>query len=99
MSEENVEQVAQPEAGGTMLETPAEVAQGGSGNDFLSTIPEELRDHPSLSPIKDVENLARSYVNAQRLIGADKIPMPVNPTEEDLDRIYSKLGTPESPDK
>ena len=96
MSEENVEQVAQPEAGGTMLETPAEVAQGGSGNDFLSTIPEELRDHPSLSPIKDVENLARSYVNAQKLIGADKIPMPVNPTDEDLDRIYGRLGRPET---
>jgi hypothetical protein len=96
MSEENVEQVAQPEAGGTMLETPAEVAQGGSGNDFLNTIPEELRDHPSLSPIKDVENLARSYVNAQKLIGADKIPMPVNPTDEDLDRIYGRLGRPET---
>jgi hypothetical protein len=45
-----------------------------------------------------VENLARSYVNAQRLIGADKIPMPVNPSDEDLDRIYNRLGRPESPD-
>ena len=98
MSEENFEQVAQPEAGGTVLETPAEVAQGGSGNDFLSTIPEDLRDHPSLSPIKDVGNLARSYVNAQKLIGADKIPMPVNPTDEDLDRIYGRLGRPETPE-
>jgi len=94
MSEEAVEQVAQPE--GSLLETPAEVAQGGSGNDFLSTIPEDLRDHPSLGPIKDVENLARSYVNAQRLIGADKLPMPVNPTTEDLDNIYSRLGRPEN---
>lgn len=96
------EQAIQPEvteAVPATLATPAEVAQGGSGNDFLNSIPEDLRQHPSLSPIKDVENLARSYVNAQRLIGADKIPMPVNPTEEDLDRIYSKLGTPESPDK
>lgn len=96
MSEEAVEQVAQPE--GSLLETPAEVAQGGSGNDFLSTIPEELRDHPSLGPIKDVENLARSYVNAQRLIGADKLPIPANPTTEDLDNIYSRLGRPESAD-
>lgn len=98
MSEENVEQVAQPEGAGTVLETPAEVAQGGSGNDFLGSIPEDLRDHPSLSPIKDVENLARSYVNAQKLIGADKIPLPVNPTDEDLDRIYDRLGRPESPE-
>jgi uncharacterized protein YoaH (UPF0181 family) len=96
MSEEAIEQVAQSEP--TVLETPAEVAQGGSGNDFLQMVPEELREHPSLSPIKDVENLARSYVNAQRLIGADKIPVPVNPTDEDLDNIYNRLGRPESVD-
>jgi len=95
MSEGNIEQVAQQEA---PLQTPAEVASGGSGNDFLQMIPEELRQDPSLTPIKDVENLARSYVNAQKLIGADKIPMPVNPTDEDLDRIYGRLGRPESPE-
>lgn len=97
MSLENAEQVAQPEAA-TMMETPSEVASGGSGNEFLSMIPEEIRGHPSISPIKDVENLARSYVNAQRLIGADKIPMPANPTEEDLDRIYDRLGRPSTPE-
>jgi hypothetical protein len=96
------EQAIQPEvteAAPATLATPAEVAQGGSGNDFLNLIPEDIRQHPSLSPIKDVENLARSYVNAQRLIGADKVPMPVNPTDEDLDRIYDRLGRPKSPDK
>ena len=96
MSLENAEQVAQPEAA-SMMETPSEVASGGSGNEFLNMIPEELRQHPSISPIKDVENLARSYVNAQRLIGADKIAVPVNPTDEDLDRIYDRLGRPETP--
>ena len=96
MSEQVAEQVAesvQP----SLLETPAQVAQGGSGNSFMEMIPEELREHPSLSPIKDVGNLARSYVNAQRLIGSDKVPLPKNPTEEDLDNIYSRLGTPETP--
>ena len=95
MSEQVAEQVAesvQP----SLLETPAEVAQGGSGNSFMEMIPEELREHPSLSPIKDVGNLARSYVNAQRLIGSDKVPLPKNPTEEDLDNIYSRLGRPET---
>ena len=96
MSLENAEQVAQPEVA-PVMETPSEVASGGSGNEFLNMIPEELREHPSISPIKDVENLARSYVNAQRLIGADKIAVPVNPTDEDLDRIYDRLGRPETP--
>lgn len=96
MSEQVAEQVAQPDA--APLETPAEVAQGGSGNDFLNMIPEDIREHPSFGPIKDVENLARSYVNAQRLIGSEKIPMPVNPTDEDLDNIYNRLGRPEAPE-
>ena len=98
MSEQVAEQVAQPEVAPSVLETPAEVAQGGSGNSFMEMIPEDLREHPSLSPIKDVGNLARSFVNAQKLIGADKIPFPTNPTEEDLSNIYSRLGRPETPE-
>ena len=98
MSEQVAEQVAQPEVAPSVLETPAEVAQGGSGNGFMEMIPEDLREHPSLSPIKDVGNLARSFVNAQKLIGADKIPFPTNPTEEDLSNIYSRLGRPETPE-
>ena len=98
MSEQVAEQVAQPEATPSVMETPAEVAQGGSGNGFMEMIPEDLREHPSLSPIKDVGNLARSFVNAQKLIGADKIPFPTNPTEEDLSNIYSRLGRPETPE-
>jgi len=96
MSEVAVEQVDQPQS--TLLETPAEVAQGGSGNDFLNMIPEDLREHPSLSPIKDVGNLAKSYINAQQLIGADKLPAPKNPSEEQLSAIYNYLGKPESAD-
>ena len=78
MSEQVAEQVAQPDA--APIETAAEVAQGGSGNDFLTMIPEDIREHPCFGPIKDGENLARSYVNAQRLIGSEKIPLPINPT-------------------
>ena len=97
MEEQIVEQVDQPTT--TVLETPAEVAQGGSGNDFLNQLPEELRSHPSLSPIKDVGNLAKSYVNAQQLIGADKLAAPKNPSEEQLGKIHQYLGVPETSDK
>ena len=97
MSLENAEQVAQPEATpAPAVETPAEVASGGSGNEFLNMIPEDLREHPSLSPIKDVPNLARSYVNQSKLLGADKLPLLANPTDEDLDRIADRLGRPEA---
>jgi len=80
------------------VETPAEVASGsGSRSEFLQQLPEEIRDHPSLQSINDVGNLGLSYVNAQRLIGADKIPLPKNPTEDDLNNIYTRLGKPEQP--
>ena len=80
------------------VETPAEVASGsGSRSEFLQQLPEEIRDHPSLQSINDVGNLGLSFVNAQRLIGADKIPLPKNPTEDDLNNIYTKLGKPEQP--
>ena len=80
------------------VETPAEVASGsGSRSEFLQQLPEEIRDHPSLQSINDVGNLGLSFVNAQRLIGADKIPLPKNPTEDDLSNIYSRLGRPDEP--
>ena len=80
------------------VKTPAEVASGsGSRSEFLQQLPEEIRDHPSLQSINDVGNLGLSFVNAQRLIGADKIPLPKNPTEDDLSNIYSKLGRPDEP--
>ena len=80
------------------VETPAEVASGsGSRSEFLQQLPEEIRDHPRLQSINDVGNLGLSFVNAQRLIGADKIPLPKNPTEDDLSNIYSKLGRPDEP--
>tara|TARA_R100001510_G_scaffold57150_1_gene64323 strand:+ start:1371 stop:2249 length:879 start_codon:yes stop_codon:yes gene_type:complete len=103
---EATEQAIQPEstdelpaaAQAPVVQTPAEVVSGsGSRTEFLQQLPEEIRDHPSLSSINDVSNLGLSFVNAQRLIGADKLPLPKNPTEEDLNKIYNRLGRPESP--
>ena len=44
--------------------------------DWKANLPEDIRNDTSLAPIKDIEGLAKSYVNAQKLIGRDKIPMP-----------------------
>ena len=97
---ETEQQAIQPEQTQASLpiETPAEAASGsGSRSEFLQQLPEQIRDHPSLQSINDVGNLGLSFVNAQRLIGADKLPLPKNPTEEDLSNIYSKLGRPDEP--
>jgi len=58
-------------------------------------LPEEFRADPSLASIKDIPNLTKAFINAQKLIGKDKIPVPdQHATEEDWQNIFDKLGRP-----
>ena len=66
---------------------------------FLDTLPEDLRGDPSLRNFTDAAGLAKSYVHAQRMIGADKIALPGKAaTEDDWRPIWSKLGAPDNPE-
>lgn len=68
-------------------------------NDFRNQIPEEFREHTALQDIKDMRGLVSSYINAQQLVGRDKIPLPgKDATDEDWNNVFAKLGRPESPD-
>ena len=65
---------------------------------FLDSLPEDLRVEPSLRNFTDPASLAKSYVHAQRMIGADKIPLPgKTATDEDWSNVWSKLGRPQAP--
>jgi hypothetical protein len=62
-------------------------------------LPTDLKTIPSLEKFKDETemvpmpiNLARSYINAEQLIGRDKIPIPKTP--EEWDNTYARLGKP-----
>ena len=88
MSEEQVAEVS----------ADVEVAQSVA-EDWRSGIPEEIRGHKSLEHIQDVGALAKSYVNAQSMIGADKIAIPgKHATDEDWGEVYRRLGRPDSPE-
>ena len=64
--------------------------------DWRENLPEDLRNDPSLTTVKDVPGLAKSYIHAQKMIGADKIAIPgKNASEEEWDAVYNKLGKPE----
>ena len=66
-------------------------------DDWRSAIPEDIREHKSLSTIKDVGGLAKGFVHAQSMIGADKIAIPGKfATEDDWNPVWDKLGRPES---
>lgn len=55
--------------------------------------------HTALQPIKDVQNLAKSFIHAQSMIGADKIAVPgEKATPEQVAEFHRKLGWPEKPE-
>jgi hypothetical protein len=91
MSEEQVAEVSQE---------VAQSVEAAPVSDWRDSIPEEIRGHNSLRHISDVGALAKSYVHAQSMIGADKVAIPgKHATEEDWNEVYQKLGRPESADK
>jgi len=74
--------------------------QGAAPTDWRSSLPKELQENAAIKKYTSVEALAGAYVNAQKLIGSDKIPLPgKHATEEDWKNIYSKLGLPDAVDK
>lgn len=75
---------------------------------FLEMLPEDMRSDPMFRNF-DGENanealgkMAKSYVNAQKLIGADPnavLKIPANEEDAAWNDIYSKLGRPETPEE
>jgi hypothetical protein len=62
----------------------------------MSSLPEDLQSNESLKKFSSIESLAKSYVNAQGIIGADKIVKPTNNfTEEDWNNFHAAGGRPD----
>ncbi len=62
--------------------------------DWKASLPDELKSAKSLQSINSVEDLVKSYVNAQSVIGKKVEDM----TPEQLAAYSAKLGRPETPD-
>ena len=66
---------------------------------FKDLIPENFREEKSLENFNNMEDFVKSYLHAQKLVGADKIPVPnKHATEEDWNEVFKKLGAPNSPE-
>ena len=96
MSEDQVtavEQQSQPSES-TAIETPATEVS------WRDSLPDELKSNTSLEKFSDVSTLAKSYINAESMIGKDKMVVPGdNTTEDEWNDIYTKLGRPSTPDE
>jgi|TARA_X000001388_G_scaffold10740_1_gene6551 hypothetical protein len=68
----------------------------GDNQNWKDTLPDELKNDPTLENYKDVESLAKTVVHQQKMMG-NRIPMPKN--DEEKAELYSKLGRPDEPDK
>jgi len=67
---------------------------------WKDSISEEYRADPSIEKFTEIDALAKSYINATKMIGQDKIVIPTkNSSQEAWDEAYAKLGRPESAEK
>lgn len=78
---------------------------GGGGDlaalaaNFKQALASEFQTHPAMADIKDLNGLAKSYISAQQMIGADKIVLPKQDAPpEEWNAIWRKLGAPETAD-
>lgn len=68
--------------------------------DFQTLIPEEYREERSLQNFQNMNDFVKSYLHSQKLVGADKIPVPNKmATDDDWNEVYKRLGRPNSPDE
>ena len=66
---------------------------------FKDLIPENFREEKSLENFNNMEDFVKSYLHAQKMVGADKIPVPnKHSTDEDWNEVFKRLGAPSSPD-
>ena len=105
MSSEQITQEAVPvETTSTETTQPtaikSTVSNGDTPASWKSSISEEFRNDPNIEKFTEIDALAKSYINATRMIGQDKVAVPnKNSTEDQWNEVYSKLGRPESADK
>ena len=104
MSNEQITQEAVPVEQATtettQPTTPAATPAAQPTSSWKDSISEEYRADPSIEKFTEIDALAKSYINATKMIGQDKIVIPTkNSTQEAWDEAYAKLGRPESADK
>ena len=102
---EQPKDVAQPEATPEVKETVLAEATTEQQQEepkvinFKELIPEEYKEEKALQNFSTMNDFVKSYLNAQRLVGANKVAIPNKmATDEDWEEVYSKLGRPAKPE-
>ncbi|MDW9762155.1 hypothetical protein GOB02_21700 [Sinorhizobium meliloti] len=64
---------------------------------WRDSLPEDIRASTSLSKFETLEGFAKSYVNLERMLGSEKVPVPKEGDEEGWKRFYKAGGLPDDP--
>ena len=96
MSEDQVTEVEQQSQPSETTATPEPTTT--TEVSWRDSLPDDLKTNESLGKFSDVSTLAKSYINAEQMIGKDKMVVPsANTTEDEWNDIYDKLGRPSAP--
>ena len=102
MSQEQITQETVPVAETTQTtteapkqETQIEQPVPTVAKSWKEAIPEDLRNDPNISKFTELEALAKSYINATRMIGQDKVAVPNNnSTDDQWNEVYDVFTVP-----
>ena len=70
---------------------PAPAAQ----TSWRDSLPDDIKSAPTLSKFETLEGLAKSYVNLEKMVGTDKVPVPKEGDTEGWARWDKAAGVPE----
>ena len=98
--EQATTETAQPTPTATQVAVKGADTPAPQTSSWKDSISEVYRNDPNIEKFTEADALAKSYINAVKMIGQDKIAIPTNnSTQEAWDEAYTKLGRPESPEK
>ena len=90
------------DGGGATPAPPPPPASFVFDDNAFNGLPDDLKNDPSVQLFKGkaLPDIVKSYVNAQRMVGADKVAIPAgkNDTPEAWNEFYKRLGRPDDPD-
>lgn len=82
----------------TGVKTVEQLARAAiKGADFKAGLPDDLKGNPTVAALSSVEDGLRMMVNAQKLVGANKIAVPgEKATEQEWAAVHDALGRPKT---
>lgn len=81
----------------SVVDVEETVTEPTPSSNWYDTLSPDLKEHPSVTKYKDINALAKDYVNLEKTIGKEKIVVPTDKsTKEEWNEYYKKIGRPDS---